>query len=189
MKDFLLIVRSTVLVVAPIGFFFQRSLPFDYLLSVDNTTWFIAYWLFIPMAIWFAVEKFYLEEIQKKREQEEGYVSMGFFRVPRSLATAKQIKDDDERKVREHKQKKQQKKQGREQAVLREREFIKEAVRKHKKKNKNQIDSVRQPKSSKTKVEIQETTEDKLKKLKDLYDQDLISKEVYDQKQLEALSE
>ncbi|MDC0546123.1 hypothetical protein OAO62_04785 [Gammaproteobacteria bacterium] len=34
-----------------------------------------------------------------------------------------------------------------------------------------------------------ETTEDKLRKLKDLYDEELISKEVYEKQQLEILSE
>ena len=56
--EWLSVLRGVVLVVAPIGFFYQRDLPFTYLVSVDNTTWFIAYWLFLPMAIWYAVEKF-----------------------------------------------------------------------------------------------------------------------------------
>ena len=116
MKGFFLIVRSTVLVVAPIGFFFQRSLPFDYLLSVDNTTWFIAYWLFIPMAIWFAVEK--LEQENEKDGSPTSHSNIGGF----SSATKK--------------------KQERQSAVLREREFIREEVLKHK--ERNQIDSRRQ---------------------------------------------
>ena len=56
--EWLSVLRGVVLVVAPIGFFYQRDLPFTYLVSVDNTTWFIAYWLFIPMVIWYAIEKF-----------------------------------------------------------------------------------------------------------------------------------
>ena len=57
MKEFLIVLRTTTFVVALIGFYYQRNLPFDYLISADNTRWFIAYWLFIPMLIWFVVEK------------------------------------------------------------------------------------------------------------------------------------
>ena len=47
------------------------------------------------------------------------------------------------------------------------------------------------PKKNKSVTKVQqkkETTEDKLKKLKDLYDKELISKEVYEKQQLEILS-
>jgi hypothetical protein len=56
MKENLKIAKNAVLVIAPIGFFYQRHLPTSYLLSVDNTTWFIAYWLFVPMLIWHFVD-------------------------------------------------------------------------------------------------------------------------------------
>tara|TARA_S200000501_G_scaffold361156_1_gene389057 strand:+ start:446 stop:838 length:393 start_codon:yes stop_codon:yes gene_type:complete len=61
----------------------------------------------------------------------------------------------------------------RELAVQRERNFIKEEVAKSK---------ARDERASNNK-------EDKLKKLKDLYDKELISKEVYEKQQLEILSE
>ena len=56
MKENLKIAKNAVLVIAPIGFFFQRHLPTSYLLSVDNTTWFVVYWLFVPMLIWHFVD-------------------------------------------------------------------------------------------------------------------------------------
>ena len=57
MKENLKIAKNAVLVIAPIGFFYQRHLPTSYLLSVDNTTWFVVYWLFVPMLIWHFVDK------------------------------------------------------------------------------------------------------------------------------------
>lgn len=56
MEENLKILKNVVLVVAPIGFFYQRHLPTTSLLSLDNTPWFIAYWLFVPMLIWHFVD-------------------------------------------------------------------------------------------------------------------------------------
>ena len=56
MKENLKILKNVVLVVAPIGFVYQRHLPTASLLSIDNTPWLIAYWLFVPMLIWHFVD-------------------------------------------------------------------------------------------------------------------------------------
>ena len=255
MKEFLIVLRTVTFVLASTGFFFQRNLPFDYLISVDNTQFFIAYWLFTPMLIWFVVEK--IGQENEKDGSPTSHSNIGGF----SSATKK--------------------KQQRKQALLREREFIREEVAKHKEKNRinprrqdlirnvhwvladpneknthhqgfrstshqkpssqwyfktkiqresfeaymfiedRQYDELRRnpvsvvadyekwlktdegkrwkqsskvnspkPQNSKTeqaKIKTQESQEDKLKKLKDLYNQELISKEVYEKKQLEIL--
>ena len=154
--EWLVNIRGVVLVVAPIGFFFQRDLPFAYLVSVDNTTWFIAYWLFLPMAIWYAIEKF-----------EGDSPSSGFSKLTGNIESFKSSST---------------KKAEREVAAQREREFIKEEVAKSKA-NDYKLSHQKQ------KETVKETKEDKLKKLKDLYDKELISKEVYEKQQLEILSE
>ena len=154
--EWLVNIRGVVLVVAPIGFFFQRDLPFAYLVSVDNTTWFIAYWLFLPMAIWYAIEKF-----------EGDSPSSVFSELTGNIESFKSSST---------------KKAEREVAAQREREFIKEEVAKSKA-NDYKLSHQKQ------KETVKETKEDKLKKLKDLYDKELISKEVYEKQQLEILSE
>lgn len=149
--EWLNVLRSAVLIVAPIGFLYQRDLPFTYLVSVDNTTWFIAYWLFIPMVIWYAIEKY--------EEDSPSSISSNLKGRGRSR---EQMNESRKKNISE-----------REYAVQREREFIKEEVAKSKARDKRASNS----------------TEDKLKKLKDLYDKELISKEVYEKQQLEILSE
>jgi len=244
--EWLSVLRGVVLVVAPIGFFYQRDLPFTYLVSVDNTTWFIAYWLFLPMAIWYAIEKFEGDSPSSVSSKLTGNIESF-----KSSST---------------------KKAEREVAVQKEREFIKEEVAKSKA-NDSKLSHQKQyaienvtweveasdkysglkPDSRwyfKTKIDRQsfeaymfinnrefkelehgnsvsvvldyeewlgtdegkkwkrtskleksnppvketikvteETKEDKLKKLKDLYEKELISKEVYEKQQLEILSE
>jgi len=101
--EWLNILRGAVLVVAPIGFFYQRDLPFTYLVSVDNTTWFFAYWLFIPMVIWYAIEKY--------GEDSQSGIS--------SSNNRDEIDERGKKKIQE-----------REYSLQKEREFIKEEVAK-----------------------------------------------------------
>ena len=156
--EWLKTIRGVVLVVAPIGFFFQRDLLCDgfychtksinninNLLSVDNTTWFIAYWLFVPMAIWFVVEKIVKDQ---KRILEE------------SSSESK------------------------------EREFIKKSIEEIKAENKAKKSVIKEEKLKKENPkQFKESKEYKLKNLKDFYEKELISKEVYEKRQLEILSE
>ena len=138
-------IRGVVLVVAPIGFVFQRANNIDNLLSVDNTTWFIVYWLFVPMAIWFVLEK----------------IGEGQKRILEASSSGPK-----------------------------EREFIKKPLEEIKAENKAKKSVVKEEKVKKENPEqLKESKEYKLKNLKDFYEKELISKEVYEKRQLEILSE
>ena len=232
-KEWLNILRGGVLVVAPIGFFFQRDLPFTYLFSVNNTTWFLAYWLFIPMAIWFTIET--LEKLEEntvnlksnsiKREGRELAVQREREFIKKSVASSKADSKEEQRKknlravtwqdkstsigrkpiqsfvlgdepsdywFRVNKINKSNFNVFMSEKKLRYNQMILNPigiVNRYKKWLSTPVGKLHSTKKKKPVTVKKETTEDKLKNLKDLYDRELISREVYEKKQLEILSE